>query len=129
MSDTNPPAFGLVRRRVSVTGRRMDTAGQPASGGRVTATRIVGAADKSVPVARPACILRDDGRYGFLDLPGGDYRIEGEDAAKAAFGAHTAKVAGQVRDRDRAIIAIDLAVKTPPPRSNERRAKIDGGNA
>jgi len=100
----------VVRRRVSLMGRRLDADGRAVAGGSVTATPVAGAACGS---ALQADILRADGHYGFLDLPKGDYRVEGLTAAGAAFAATTVTVKGDIGDRNRPIAAADLAVEGP----------------
>lgn len=77
-----------IRRQVTFGGRVLDPQGSPVTGGAVALTSLEpqtrGRCDAS-PGAVPSAggqrctAIRPDGRYFFLDLPPGQYTVDGQD--------------------------------------------------
>ena len=118
MTTVESDGWIILRRRVSLAGRVLDAGGLAASGGELSATvSLPAAAAQQRPARRgterphavaPASAndfarrhdarIRSDGYYFFLDLPVGDYVIEGRahDHAVEASSVSIAPLVGAV---------------------------------
>jgi len=85
MRTAAPDGWIVMRSRVSLAGRVTDAGGKVASGGVLNLTALRGPDQRNARLAPHAVArrydtrIRGDGFYFFLDLPAGDYVLDGRD--------------------------------------------------
>jgi len=119
----DPNRWIVLRRRVAIAGRVVDDAGVPADGG-VLSMRAQPATSPRRPGRRGADAppmnhfvqlhetrVRGDGFYFFLDLPAGEYLIDGRDARDRAIEPRSISIAPVVGPAAKPLLGINLVTR------------------
>lgn len=116
----------VVRSRVGLAGRVTVAGGDTASGGVLGLTAARGADRQTVAASSPDVPrhydtrIRGDGFYFFLDLPGGDYVINGQDERGNEIEAQPVSILPADASGHPHVVILDLI-------ASAKQARIDDG--
>ena len=118
MTIVEPEDWIVMRNRVSLAGRVTAATGDIAGGGALSLTAAQ-AADGQDATSRPRDIrrrydtrIRPDGFYFFLDLPTGDYVLNGQDEGGNEIEAHQVSIPPADGSGPLDVISVDLSAST-----------------
>jgi len=109
MTPTAPEGRVLIRSRVSLAGRVASADGEIANGGVLRLTAARDAAGSRHYETR----IRTDGFYFFLDLPAGDYVLEGVDQHGTRLEAKPVSIAPPRPSTLTDIVSVNMTAATP----------------
>jgi len=111
MTTPTPDGWMVIRSRVSLAGRVTGADGEIASGGvlSLTAAKDADRQSASPTLHRYDAPIRPDGFYFFLDLPPGDYVLNGEDEGGNKFDEKQVSIPPADASGPPDIIAVDLS--------------------
>jgi hypothetical protein len=126
MTPTAPDGRVVIRSRVSLAGRVAGADGEIASGGVLNLTAARDAARSRHYETR----IRTDGFYFFLDLPAGDYVLEGVDQHGTRLEAKPVSIAPPRGSTLADIVSVNLTAVTPATSSRApAEAPVPAGRA
>ena len=121
MTRVGPDQWIVIRRRVAIAGRVFNGAGVPVNGGQLSLQAQLPAKAPRRPARRGADApprsrvyetrVRSDGFYFFLDIPAGEYLLDGQDAHGQSIELRSISVEPVIGPAVKPLLGIDLATR------------------